>query len=559
MKKQNVKKELSEKELKEEIAKLEKEIEELNKEDNYKLESILEEQCYIHAYENAYKFLVHSWHTFETVDFIQSKHLYAIGEHLDACVNGDIKNLIINIPPRSSKTSLVTRAFPAYLWIKLPKFKIINVSYSHSLAEKDSLTSRLILQSDWYKKGLNTVWKELSGDNYLKWELRKDSNKKYDYENTVGGGRFATSPEGTFTGKGGDIILVDDPLNANDAKSKTKRDSVNDWLSFTFSTRLNDKEKGIRILIMQRLHEDDCVGYLLGGSSNWELLKIPMEFEESNRYWTSIGWTDWRIKDNELMCEKRFNRNVVEELKVELKEYGYAAQMQQNPTPLGGGLIKDIWWKTYYIVPNLFDCIVISMDLNTKKGMNNDNTSLMVLGRKGSLVYILDLVYKNMDIVDQLKEIKKLCEKWSMVKVKLIEDKSNGSAVWSMLKNNIPGLIPVDPKGLDKESRINAIIPYIEAGNVHIPDKDIDKFNFINPLLKEATMFPKGKHDDALDSLAYGLDYLLNNNVVTHMPIEIITESENVVSRKNIKDYILESNYGYTVDTNREYIKNLFN
>jgi predicted phage terminase large subunit-like protein len=257
------------------------------------------------------------------------------------------------------------------------------------------------------------------------------------------------------------------------------------------------------------------------------------------------------------MNPERFNRNTIEELKTELGEYNFAAQHQQRPTPLGGGLIKDSWWNTWYVLPSYFDSACISMDLNTKEGINNDNTSLMVLGKKNANIYILDLIYKNMDIVKQLEEITNLCSKYPFIRAKIIEDKSNGSAVWSLLRKNIPGLIAVDPKGINKEVRIMATIPYINAGNVHIPDKEI--CSWIKPLLTEAVMFPKGKHDDALDTLAYGIDYLINNSSYTKMPSEIITETNNVISRKEIRNEMVGVNYGETINTNRNYLRGLFN
>lgn len=524
-------------------------------EETKELESLLEEQTYVRAYESSYNFLMHSWHTFEPNEFVQSKHLHSIGEHLDACLNGQIKNLIINIAPRNSKTSIVTRAFPAYCWIKNPGLKIVNVSYSANLATDDCVASKQIITHDWYQKGLRSIWKEINNWDYV-WELSKTTNLKNDYYTTLNGRRFSTSTGGTFTGKGGDIIIIDDPLNANDSHSKIEREKCNQWSSQTLSTRLNDKEKGIRILVMQRLHEQDLTGYLLE-QGNWDLLTIPTEWDETQRYFTSIGWTDWRTKDKELMNPIRFPRNSVEELKTELGEYGFASQQQQQPVPLGGGLIKDTWWNTWYVVPSYFDSAVISMDLNTKEGLTNDNTALIVMGKKNADIYILDLVYKNMDIVKQLEEIEKICEKYKYIRQKIIEDKSNGSAVWSLLKRKIPGLVAVDPKGINKNVRIMSTVPYINAGNVYIPNKEI--CDWINPLLVEASMFPKGKYDDALDAFAYGIDYLINNNTYTKVPAEIITNSSNVISRAEIRSELIDTYYGEQINTDRMYLRNLFN
>lgn len=549
----------SRRQLQKELEQIEKQLLEIEvtdkSQEEYELQNLLEEQSYYAAYDNSYNFLMNAWNTFETVEFRQGKHLHAIAEHLDACVNGQIKNLIINIQPRNSKTCLVSKAFPAYLWIKRPRSKIINLSYSFDLSVKDSVASRSIIASEWYQRGLNTVWRDLNNWDYI-WELSKDNNQKYDYENTLGGRRYATSVLGTVYGAGADFILCDDPMKASEAHSKVIRDKTNEALSQIFSTRLNDRNTGCRILIAQRLHGEDSTNYFLE-QGNWEHLCIPTEWDETQRYWTNIGWTDWRSRDKELMNPERFDRNAIEEMKVELGEYAYAAQCQQRPVPLGGGLIKDSWWNIWYVLPAYFDSAVIAMDLNTKEGVDNDNTAIIVMGRKDSKLYVIDLVYGNMDIVKQLEAITNICNKYPFIRRRLIEDKSNGSAVWSLLQRNITGLTPVDPKGIGKEVRIMSMIPEINAGNVHLPDREA--CGWIKPLLTEASMFPKGKHDDALDAMQYAIEYLVSSNSFTKMPEEIITEGHGAATRQEIRDEVVGTYYNESINTSRNYIRGLFN
>lgn len=521
-----------------------------------KLTSLIEEQSYIEAYESSYQFLQHSWSTFEPSEFLPAKHLHAIGEHLDACLSGQIKKLIINLPPRFSKSSLVSKAFPAYCWVKEPGKRIINVSYSKKLAVGDSLVSRQIIESDWYQRGLNTVWKELNNWRSI-WELSKDQNTKEDYRNTWDGRRFATSTgSSTLTGVGGDIIIIDDPLNPGMAHSKIERDNCNEWSAQTLSSRLDNKKEGITILVMQRLHENELTGYFLE-QGIWEHLFLPNEWEESRRFWTSIGWTDWRTKENELLDPVRHDRGVTEQLKLQMGEYGYAGQYQQNPVPLGGGLIKQEWWKTWFVLPNYFDSACIAMDLSIKDGKDNDNTALVAIGKRDNKFYIIDVAYGKMDIVKQVETIINFCEKHNWIRAKLIEDAANGSPVSRMLDNRITGLIKVASKGVPKDVRIMAMIPEINAGNVLIPDPKIH--SWIQPLLTEANMFPKGKHDDLLDALQYSLDYLLEHNTYCRMPVDIITESANTVSRSNIRELIpLTDRYNNPVNISREYMRGLF-
>lgn len=540
-----------------ELLEIEKKLSDLQlKQQDYdipKLESLVEEQSYVQAYESCYTFLANSWYTFDGDKFLPSLHLQAIAEHLDACLAGQIKRLIVNIPPRMSKSSLITKAFPAYCWIKQPHLKFTTLSYDYSLAEEGSVHSRQIMQSEWYRKGMNTIWKDMGA---IPWEFRRDKNLKNDYENTTNGRRFATStPEGRFTGVGGDYVIIDDPLKAEAAFFKSQRDKVNQWATNTLPSRLNNQSEGVMILVMQRLHENDLTGFFLE-QGIWEHLCLPMEFEPTKRYWTSIGWTDWRTTENELLDPVRFPREVVEKLKV--NEFTFAAQYQQNPVPLGGGLIKQEWWKYWYFLPNYYDSACIAMDLSIKDGVDNDNTALVAIGKKDNKFYIIDLVYGKMDIVKQVETIINFCDKYSWIRAKLIEDAANGSPVSRMLDNRITGLIKVASKGIQKEVRIMSMIPEINAGNVLIPDPKIH--NWIAPLLTEANMFPKGKHDDLLDSCQYAIDYLLTNNTYCRMPTELMTEGDNVTSRSEIRNLVVSTDrYDMPINTSRNYMRNLFN
>lgn len=458
-----------------------------------------------------------------------------------------------------SKTSIVSKAFPAYLWIKKPKTKIINLSYSFDLSVKDSVGSKTIITSPWYQRGLNSVWKEALGDDYIPWELSRHTNLKYDYETTVGGRRYATSVQGTVYGSGGDFLIVDDPLNPVDANSKITRDKTNEILGQIFSTRLNDRETGCRILIAQRLCEGDSTDYFLE-QGGWEHLVLPTEWDETRRYWTSIGWTDWRTKEGELLNPSRFNYAAIAEIKRELGEYGYAAQCQQSPVPLGGGIIKPEWFNTWFIMPNRFDATCMAFDLSMKDGASSDYTALIVMGRQSNRFYVLDLVYGLMDIVKQVEAIAALCAKYPWVRTRLVEQKANGQAVLDLLKRHVTGLVPVNPKaGETKENRIMACVPEINAGNVYLPDVGV--MPQIRELIDEAKMFPKGRRDDVLDAYAYAHNYLAVNCIPSYAPLEVITEtSETYTSRAQMKQIVENKERGLPsvrLNTQR-YIHSLF-
>ena len=961
----------SREQLEKELANIENKLYEMaildNKDEQYELESLLEEQSYVQAYQSSYSFLAHSWQTFNGEVFLPAKHLHAIAEHLDATLTGEIKRLIINVPPRTAKSALVTKAFPAYCWIKQPHLKFANVSYGYGLAEEGSVHSRQIMQSDWYKRGMATVWRDMGA---TPWEFRRDKNMKNDYENNANGRRFATScPEGIFTGIGADTIIIDDPVKANAAYSKNTLDKVNQWVSNTLMSRLNNQSEGVIILVMQRIsecllpgnlittptgvrkieelnvndsiissigfdnvlhktnkqysgtvygirtygdcntiwvtdthelltgrgwikaedlletdiiinninydvtedldyiislypdlepgkqvhkpsgnyknatppiskeelseqlnantilkvaehynvhrstihnymyhyglrkqrrnylpkeilenklfwrfigywlaegnitksrnkntgiqlvfhkneieyinnivelispylritvtphkednytklqfnstqlanfladnfgllshykhlpswinklpiefkqelikgyyrgdgslsknmcrfgsvsidlltgmrhllyqlnvksqlyknnaptkprfikgkqiypgisyelrcllrdahwledydktlsiavetrkekntltkikiksietkqydglvydittnagnfisglttvHNCDMTGFFLQQEGVWEHLCLPMEYEDTQRYWTRIGWTDWRTNQNELLEPVRFPRDVVERLKKD-EEWSYASQYQQQPVPLGGGLIRREWWQNWYILPTQFDATCMAFDLSMNDKETSDNTSLIVMGRKDNKFYIIDLVYGKMDILKQVESIIELCNKYPMIRTRLIEQRANGDAVIALLKRTITGLIPLITKG-DKEQRILSCVPEINAGNVLVPDENVH--SWIKPLLLEATMFPRGKNDDAIDSMQMALNHLVTSNVITYMPLQVITDSPGNTTRAEIREHIMDSSYGVTVNVTRNYIKGLF-
>lgn len=521
------------------------------------LESIIEEEKYIQAYKNPYNFLTCSWDVFERDNFMPAKHLQAISEHLEACLSGQIKRLIVNIFPRAAKSALINKAFPTYCWIKKPQLRFANISYSDTLAVEGNIDSKKIIMSDWYKKGLNTVWKDLNGWDTT-WEISKQNRDlQNDYYNTENGRRFSTSIGGTFLGKGADIIIIDDPISPKMADSDVERDKVNRWADQTMYSRLDDKINGVIILVQQRVHVNDMTGKFLE-EGGWEHLSIPMEWDESKRYFTSIGWTDWRKKNGESVDPNRFPPHVIENEKK--RPDVWITQYQQEPVPEGGGKIKSAWWNTYYVLPTYFDSICMAFDLNTKKGDNNDNTALVVVGRKDDSFYVIDLVYANMDITDQLAAIVALNDKYPYIHKKLIEDKSNGSAVWTLLNKTVQGLTPVDPKGIDKELRITAsLVPKLIKQCIYLPP--VETHPWVKYIMEESKFFPRGKHDDALDALAYSIEYLDNNTHIVRMPIEIHTETKkDYISRADAREAFADySSYNVPITRSNNYIKGLFN
>ena len=282
-------------------------------------------------------FIAKSFNTINpSVKYNHNWHIDLIAEYLKAVYNGEIKRLIINIPPRSLKSVCVSVAFPAWVLGKKPNSRIIVASYSEILSLKHSLDCRLIVSSKWFK------------DTFKDFELMQGQNEKHKFATTKNGYRFATSVGGSLTGEGGDILIVDDPHNPQQIMSDKYRQKTLDWFSNTFISRLNDKKNGVIIIVMQRLHQKDLVGYLLNKKENdWTILNIPAIAEKDEIY--SIGnFIKFRQK-GEILHPSREGEKEIERIKKDMGSYVFSAQYQQKPIVKDGNMIKSEWIKRFIL------------------------------------------------------------------------------------------------------------------------------------------------------------------------------------------------------------------
>jgi len=307
-------------------------------------------------------------------------------------------------------------------------------------------------------------------------------------------------------------IVEDDPLKAQDARSPRAREEVWDYRTQTLGFRLLP-EAGWRIVIMQRLHEDDPSGRILARAGKdreedpdeYVHLCLPMEYEPQRRCTTAL-FADPRKEEGELLWPQRMNRRFVDALKSPqgLGEYGFAGQAQQRPAPAEGGVIKRAWWRYWETMPTELDKVIVSWDL-TFKHTGSSWVVGQVWGKKGPDAFLLDQVRDKMDFPAQLAAIRALATKWPETKEKLIEDAANGAAVISVLRKEIPGVIPIPPRG-SKEARLAAVAVFVEAGNVYLPHPRIAPW--IDGLVEEVTMFPNGSNDDQADCASQALSRL---------------------------------------------------
>ncbi len=421
--------------------------------------------------------------------FIPTWHLSAIAHQLERVRRGELRRLIINMPPRSLKSITASVAFPAYLLGLDPSWQLICVSYSADLAKKHSNDFRTVLESSWYRSTFPTT------------RIGPYKNSETEIELTARGGRLATSVGGTLTGRGGDILIIDDPLKPDDAHSDTKRTAANLWFTNTLLSRLNNKRTGAIVIVTQRVHMDDLCGHVLGLSAEWEVLSLPAIAEHVIEIPIGRGRV-YSCKAGEALSPLREPHEVLEALKLQLGSDAFSAQYQQAPTPPGGAMVKRQWRKRYVDLPPKSEQFLTfqSWDTASKGGPDND-WSVCTTGvvTKDMRWYLVDVWRARIDYPAPKASAKKLARKWGAVRV-LVEDTAAGTALVQELVREIPGIIAVKPVG-DKVSRMAVATAKFEAGQVFLPGSAA----WLSDLEAELFAFPGIRHDDQCDSISQAL------------------------------------------------------
>lgn len=269
-----------------------------------------------------------AWHIVEPArPFLDVWHLRVICEHLEAVTSGEIRKLLINIPPGHAKSLAVSVFWPCWEWTRCPERRWLYSSYALSLSVRDSIKCRRIIESPWYRERWDHVFR-----------LRDDQNAKLKFENDKTGYRLSTSVGGAVTGERGDRVVVDDPHNMLDVESDVKRQDVLTWWDEAMSTRLNDYKTGAHVIVMQRLHAEDLAGHVLE-QGGYEHLCLPTEYDPATTKTTAIGFRDPRMTEGELLCPALFGVEQNADAKTRLGPYGYAGQHGQSPSPRSGGML----------------------------------------------------------------------------------------------------------------------------------------------------------------------------------------------------------------------------
>lgn len=433
-----------------------------------------------------------------TTDLVWSFHMEAIAVHLQAVTEGRIRKLLVNVPPRSSKSTLVSVLWPAWEWVRDPSQRWLFASYSLDLSTRHSLQRRRLVESDWFKG----LW----GDTV---KLSSDQANKREFENTATGYMIATSVGGTVTGRGGNRLVLDDPHNVGEAESEVVREGVLEWFQRAWATRRNNAATSAEVCIMQRVHQADVAGSILK-SPGWDHLIIPMEYEGPKPA-TSIGWVDPRTRVGELLCPERWSPDEVADLKVRLGSYGYAGQFQQRPVPAEGGVVKRSWLKYYdWTDKGIMDqeglpinpadhARFITVDVAASLREEADFTAIGVwslyFGRRPHLA-LLDVVHDRVEGPDILPAIKRLRAKWKAGSVWIEKVAFQLALVQLARREGIP-VREYEPKG-DKMGRLISATPLMEAGGFWLPRQS----PWLDRLESELLSFPKGEHDDLVDMIS---------------------------------------------------------
>ena len=409
--------------------------------------------------------------------------------------------LMVFMPPRHGKTEQISRMLPAWLFGHCPDFKIIACSYGADLARMLNRDVQRIMDSEAYLKVFPNT--KLSKSR-VKTATSGSWLRNSDMFEVVGhGGQYiASGVGGGVTGKGANIVLLDDLLkNMDEARSSLIRNKIFDFYTSTAYTRL--EPPGKVCIVNTRWHEDDICGRLLDESrrnpnaDKWKVLSFPAicEHEENRLDERLIGQALW---------PERFPLERLNAIKATVGPTVFNALFQQRPAPAEGGLFKKHCWQFYKEIPQL-DTIVQSWDLAFKGTSTSDFVACLVIGKKGGNFYVLDYLKERLDINGTMAAIRMMSKKWPSARRKLVEDKANGPAVIDLLKNEIPGLTPVNPRG-GKESRANAVAPYQESGNVWLPYPET--LTWVNEFIANAGSFPAVANDDDIDALSQALIYL---------------------------------------------------
>lgn len=421
--------------------------------------------------------------------FLTAHYIRAICHTLERVERGEVRRLLLLLPPRHLKSHCASVAFSTWFLGHHPSKSVVGASYNADLAQTFSGLARRLIESRWHQ----AVFPNLALD------PRKASAEELRIRHH-GGRRLATSVGGTFTGKGADLIIIDDPMKADDAFSETRRDDVYGWITSTVISRFNDPKTGALIVVAQRLHVDDLPGRLIA-AGGWEVLELPAIATAPAK--VKIGQrASWNREIGDLLHPERIDLETLEGIRRELGSVAFNAQYQQRPAPAEGNLIRTEWFGTYdKVLPrNQYEVVLQSWDPAAVPGSTNDYSVCITLGLIGSHIDILHVHRQRHNFPDLQRAALQLRKTW-LPNLIVIETSHTGFALKQDLeKRRFREVRGHNPKGT-KEERMATLTPMMERGEVRLTGSA----PWLDPFLEECGQFPNGKFDDQVDALSQAL------------------------------------------------------
>jgi predicted phage terminase large subunit-like protein len=432
----------------------------------------------------------------------------AICAHLEAVTDGKIRCLVINLPPRFAKSTIVSVLWPCWVWTFRPERSWLFSSYAAELSERDNRRARSLIRSPWYQTRF--------GDRFSIPQARGSKDTASRFENSAGGYRIATSVGGAITGEGADVIVVDDPMKADDGNSDQRRATAVRWWSETMASRLNDPRTGARVIVMQRLHEDDLTGYVLRGDSDYVHLCLPMEYEPDfdelgnprPKPVTPLGWSDPRTQHGELLCPERVGPADVARLKAEVGEYGWAGQYLQRPAPRGGGMFRIDKLQVIDQIPptaQLIRCRAWDR-AGTQGGGAFTAGVKMALDVTTRIVYV-EHVARGQWATDQREEETQLRAQADGKYCYILLEQEPGSSGLDSVKATARNLAGYAVHAIratgNKEVRADPFAAYVAMDGVRLV-----RGSWNREYLHELENFPSSRYKDQVDSSSLGFNWL---------------------------------------------------
>lgn len=423
--------------------------------------------------------------------YIPASYILLLAWHLEQCAMGKTKRLIINMPPRHLKSLATSVAFAAWVLGHQPFRKLISVTYSQELTDILTSSFRSIVQSVWFQLA------------FPRFSIKRDTAT--ELRTSLNGYRMSTSLGGTLTGRGGNLIIIDDPMKPGEAFSRAMREQVKAWFDTTLSSRLDNKKQDVIIVVMQRLHGDDLVAHLME-KGGWTVLDLPAIAQEDENIPYGDGERFVRAK-GEALCPEREDLATLAQIQRDMGSFNFQAQYLQRPIPEAGQLVKREWLQTYDHDPldADYDSIVQSWDTAAVPGRHNDYTVGLTFGIRGGDFHLLDVCRGQYDYPTLRRTVINRARRFNALQI-LVEKATVGIGLVQDLRAHThlrPIAIP--PRG-DKVQRLAICSHAIEAGRLHLPCNA----PWLGGFLEEVLSFPDGRYDDQVDALTQFLKWALS-------------------------------------------------